>query len=299
MRGYRKFLLLLFIVIVAGSLPVYGLKYKGEIVPGRWIRNLQVEYKVDGKMHHGKIQIYFPSRYKKGEKARTLIALHGYKQRMSDWENRTPVKKFADKYNFVLVCPDMGTTLYESKYYKETTNRWAPVPGGVFISKILIKYLKKNFNLARRRDKTGIFGLSTGARGALLLAAKHNSIFSAAAGMSGDYDPVSMPHDRLLTSIYGSYQQNKKRWKDDDNILKLAGNLKRISVFLSHGGQDRVVPKKQTFILAIKLIQLKKKRGGYELVYQPKKSKYYQHDWRYWSLMVPGIFKFFDKRLDK
>ncbi len=270
-----------------------------DIKPGRWLRNVKVEYEVDMVKSRGLVQIYFPKKYTGSSSARTLIVLHGYRQQPSDWENSTPVADYADRYGFVLVCPAMSTTLYESKYFPETVNRWAPQPGGVFISKTLIEFLQKTFGLARERETTGIFGVSTGARGAILLAARHRKLFGAAAGLSGDYDSESIKNDRLLISVYGYYESNRDRWEEEVNILRLAEHLKKTPVFLGHGTRDAVVPPPQTKLLADRLMQLAEEKGGYVLVADREKSDGAGHDWKYWGSLVPEVFAFFDQKLSK
>lgn len=268
-----------------------------DIKPGKWLRNVRVEYEVDKTVSRGLVQIYFPKKYAGSSQARTLIVLHGYRQQPSDWENSTPVSDYADRYGFVLVCPAMSTTLYESRYYPETVNKWAPQPGGVFISKTLIEFLRKNFGLAKERGMTGIFGISTGARGALLLASQHRKLFGAAAGLSGDYDSESLKNDRLLVSVYGYYETNTERWEEEVNILKLAENLKKTPVFLGHGTCDAVVPPPQTALLADRLKHLSGDKGGYEVIVDREKSVGAGHDWRYWGSLVPEVFAFFDQKL--
>ncbi len=270
-----------------------------DIKPGRWLRNIKVEYEIDGVGSRGLVQVYFPKNYTGSSSARTLIVLHGYRQQPSDWENSTPVADYADRYGFVLVCPAMSTTLYESQYFPETMNRWAPQPGGVFIAKTLVEFLRKNFGLARERETTGIFGISTGARGAILLAARHKKIFGAAAGLSGDYDSESLKNDRLLVSVYGHYETNTERWEEEVNIIRLAENLKKTPVFLGHGTRDAVVPPPQTRMLADRLMQLAADKGGYELVVDKEKSDGAGHDWKYWGSLVPEVFAFFDQKLAK
>jgi len=284
------------IILTAGMLHA-GMKYKGEIQPGSWLRGLEIEYEYGGQKAVGKLQIYFPAGYKRGESIRTLIALHGYNGGMRDWEKNTGIERYANQYGFAVVCPDMGKTLYESRYYPETTVKWGPMPGGEYVTDVLVKYVRKHFNLADGGGRTGIFGLSTGGRGAILITALNTGMFGACAGLSGDYDPLSMTKDKLLTSVYGDYNNFQDRWKSDDNCMKLADKLSDTPVFLSHGDQDGVVPKEQTLVLAVRLMQIKKKDATRDIIYKPK--KYNSHDWRYWGRMLPDIMEFFDKRLSK
>jgi putative tributyrin esterase len=293
----RRVLLILFSLFFSSG----GTKdiVSADLIPGSWLRNVKIEYEVDKIKHHGIIQIYFPSGYAPGASARTLVVLHGWRQNPKDWEINTQIAELADRQDIVLVCPAMGTTLYESGYYPETTNRWAAMPGGEYTAKTLVDFLRKNFRLALRRESTGIFGISTGGRGAILLASRYCEIFGAAAGLSGDYDSASIKNDRLLISVYGTYDRNRERWEKEVNILKMAENLKNTPVFLAHGTQDAVVPPEQTAMLAERLNALHNEKGGFDLVWEREKSNNALHDWKFWASLVPDVMQFFDQRLKK
>ena len=298
MKIFRMIPLFIFITLLSSaSGKTYEMTYAGPIKGGAWLRDQKIEYDFEGVKDSGVVQIYFPAKYKKGDNLRTLIALHGYAGYMRDWELNSGIQALADKYDFIVVCPNMGRTLYETSYYPETEVRWGRIPGGRFIGEILVSHMRKTFGIARDRESTGVFGLSTGARGALLVSGKYVDVFGAAAGLSGDYSHLSMTSDNLLISMYGRYDLFEQRWKNDDNIMELAVNLKNTPVFLSHGESDSIVPKEQSMVFAIKLKQLQKKHGGYEIEYKPGKNK--GHDWKYWGSMLPDIMEFFDKKLKR
>ncbi|OHD67747.1 MAG: hypothetical protein A2W19_13020 [Spirochaetes bacterium RBG_16_49_21] len=293
----KHILIFLLFLLSCGSTAERG--FPSDSTPGQWLRDVAVDYEVDGKKQRAAIQIYFPRGYAHGAPARTLILLHGWKQNPCDWEKNTPIAEYADAFGFVLVCPAMSSTLYESRYFPETTNRWAAMPGGRYIAEMLIDFLRKKFGLTAERELTGIFGISTGGRGALLLASRNSGIFGAAAGLSGDYDSLSIKNDRLLVSVYGPYDSHADRWEDEVNIIKLAKNLKNTPVFLGHGTRDAVVPPAQTKMLADRLKELHDREGGYDLVYDREKSNNAGHDWKYWAGLVPDVMKFFDRKLKK
>ena len=83
---------------------------------------------------------------------------------------------------------------------------------------------------------------------------------------------------------------------NDDNIIKLAPNLKDIPVFLAHGAKDYIVPHLQTVLLVVRLNQLNKKHGGY--VVQYKEHKHLTHDWKYWRAVLPDVMDFFNNKLE-
>jgi putative tributyrin esterase len=296
-RCIMKFALCPVLVIALSlscAVPGLGGPVRSDVRPGTWLRDVKVGYQAGGRDCYSLANIYFPKSYAPGSNPRTLVVLHGYRQQPADWESGTPIAAYADRYNFVLVCPAMSTTLYESRYFPETENRWAPVPGGEYIANVLLPFVRKSYGLAADRSRTGIFGVSTGGRGALLMAAQHAKLFGAAAGLSGDYDSVSMKRDRILLSVYGSYDLNPERWEGEVNILKLAVSLKKTPVFLGHGTNDPIVPPQQTRMLADRLKVL-----GYDLVVDTEKSRGAGHDWRYWGSLVPDVLKFFDRTLAK
>lgn len=270
-----------------------------DVSPGSWLRNVPVPYRVGKVQHIGSMHLYFPKGYSPDSAARTLILLHGYRQEPGDWEARTPVARYADEHGFVLVCPAMSTTLYESDYYPETVNRWATIPGSRFVTEILIPFVRERYGVARKRNLTGVYGISTGARGAVLLAARHNGLFSAAAGLSGDYDASSMRRDRILTSVFGRYDEHRERWEREVNILAMAEKLRKTPLFLGHGTRDGVVPPLQTDLLAGRLDDLRGRGRGYECVVEREKSNGAGHDWRYWGDLTPEVFAFFDRHLGR
>ena len=234
--------------------------YTGNIKPGSWLRET-LPYSYNGEEDTVRLQIYFPRGYVKGKVCRTLIVLHGYMGNQRDWETNTAIESMADQYGIVLVCPYMKNTIYETQYFPETEKKWGPMPGGLFVSEKLIPYLRNTFALAVDAGYTAIMGNSTGARGAFLVACHNPQMFGAVAGFSGDYDPVSMPRNRLLTWAYGPFKDFEERWKHTDNVMELAVNLKGIPLYITHGGKDYIVPREQSLLLAIKMRQLQKKFG--------------------------------------
>jgi len=270
--------------------------YKKKITPGQWLRHLKIEFSDKDQTASTQVQIFFPKNYLKGKKFRTLIALHPYNGSLTDWEKYTPIESYANQHDFVLVCPEMGKTVYETKFYPETIEKWNSIPGGVFVGEILIKYLQKNFALAADRESTGIFGVSTGARGAILIASVYNDVFGAVAGLSGNYDSLATTHSKLLTDVYGEYKDFKERWQKKDNIMLLAENLEETSLFLWHGKKDYIASNKQTILLVMKLRLFQKKEGeGYDFQYFEHKRASY--GWPYWKEVVPEMMTFFEEKL--
>lgn len=270
-------------------------KYSGEIVPGRWIRDVSVPIAYNGETSVAKIQVFFPKEYVQGKKYRTIIALHQYDNGSRDWETSSPIESLANKYRFVIVCPAMGKTLYENSYYPETTNKWNIIPGGKFIGEVLIPFLNDSFGLSLSRSSTGIMGITVGAHGAILVAESYPDLFGAAAGISGYYDPTIMQTSKMIESVYGSYRNNQLRWETEDNTLKNAEKLSGVAVFLYHGGKSDAFQEGQSRIMAIRLKQLQNKSTAYSITYSEQKS--YQYGWTWWKTQVPAAMEFFNANL--
>jgi len=280
----------LILVVSCSSISSSGsFKYNGKIFSGKWLRGLKIYIT---KKNYIPLQIYFPKNYKSGDSLRTIFLLHGIDGNLRDWEKNTAIESMADKYNFILVSPNMKNSLYETKFYSDVSYRWNKIPGGEFFIKFLVPYVRDNFNIATKKESSGIFGGSSGARGALLISSLYSNQFGAVAGFSGYYDLTSITKDSRVRSVYGKYKNNKLRWENDDNIMKLAVNLKDIPVFLSHGSNDYIVPSGQSLILAMKLKMLHKKFNGYDITYIEKKHSL--QDWKFWRKVLPNAMDFFN-----
>lgn len=291
-------------------------RYRGEIPAGQWMRDIPVSYIVDSKEKSARIQIYFPSGFKKGETRRTLIALHNTGSGMQEWERNSRIVASAERYGFVVVCPDMGLTLYEMKYYPETTRKWDDVPGGKWVGEVLVPFLRQRFSLASERKYTAIAGISAAARGAVLIAENYSEFFGAVGALSGYYDPMSLSKGATHSKIYGEQDKFSERWKTDDNVLESAAALKNIPVYIAHGKDDTNYHYEQSRLLAVKLLMLRnnyleslkatvkdeearKKLGqsAYPFTLELVRREY--HNWTFWNYMLPKMMEYFDQHLEK
>jgi len=271
------------------------IKNSSPVHPGRWLKNIVVAAEYEGHKSNTKIQIFFPRNYVPGEKIRTIIALHSYGSSEREYETSSSIESYANKYNFAIVCPSMGKTVYENSYYPETNYKWNSIPGAEFIGESLILFLNKNYGLAITRDSTGIMGLTVGAYGALTVAAKYNNRFGAAAGISGFYDPTTIQGNRIIESVYGSLKNHRDRWVKEASVIALAEKLSDVPVFLYHGtGGDAYNPG-QSRMLAIRIKSLQKSSSSYSVTYRESKSGY--QGWTYWKRQIPEVLEFMDQHL--
>ena len=260
-------------------------------IKGTWRRGRTITGTVGGVTGKGKINIFTPRGYSKKRKPpfRLLIALHGWRARAGDWEKHSRINYWANKYGFVIVAPEVGTTVYERKYYPETREKykWGKIPGGKWVGEVVLPYMRRHYNVYQTRARTGIFGLSTGGRGAALLPAYYPE-FRAFAALSGDYDITKQPKERTCTYIYGSYAKFPHRWRRD-NSKTLLKKLKHVSAYLAHGKRDRLCKVEQSRWFCRDM-----KKAGYDVECDfPDEG----HTWKVWDGYLGKTFKFLDSRL--
>jgi S-formylglutathione hydrolase FrmB len=292
----RMLLVLIYFFAISQTIYTEDIGYTNKIQSGKWLRNIVVKTEFMGETSTVNIQIYFPKDYVKGEKFRTIIALHQYSVTERDWES-SGVESFANKYNMVIVCPAMKRSVYEDSFYPETTYKWNVIPGSKFLGETLIKFLGSNFSLALKRESTGIMGVEAGAYGALLTSCYYPNRFKAAAGISGYYDPTAMQNSKMLELVYGDYKNFQVRWENDASPLKLAERLKGVHVFLYHGLKYDVYQPEQSRVMAIKIKQLQKKSSDYFITYH--ESKHGSKGWIHWSSQVSDIMSFMNENLSE
>ena len=267
-------------------------KYQGSVPSGTWLKNLSIPYSGGDGNFSVNAQIYFPDGYKSGDAVRTLILLHPYGKNQTEWERFSAAKRYANERRWVLVCPDMGKTVYESEYYPETSVKWQPLPGGQWIPKALIPWLRAEFSLCLTKETTGIAGVGFGARGALLAAERNPEMFGFAGGISGTYDAESVPGSNAFTNAYGKFKENKERWLTVDNVITLTPSLKDTLVFMAHGKREHGSPIEYSQIVLIKMSQLRKQNPDkyqYKFVVQE-----WGEEWTIWNKFLGDMFSYFD-----
>jgi putative tributyrin esterase len=227
-----------------------------------------------------------------GNPVGTILVLPGWDFRRDSWLNNSKIRDYASQMDLVLVLPEMGRTLYETAYYRETTMKWNTTPGSVFIKEKLIPELQKQFSLLLPGQNNYLLGLSTGGRGVAMTALENPGLFVAGAAFSGDYAQERMRGEAITIAVYGPYEAFKDRWKGRDNPNARVSEWK-MPIYLSHGLSDRVVPEEQTQTFGDAL------REKYpELVELHLKSGY-GHDYRFWDSELPAAFAFFAKHSQK
>lgn len=210
-----------------------------------------------------------------------LYLLHGAGGDYTNWVTNVPsIKKYADTYNIIIVCPDGGET---SWYFDSPIDNQMNYE--TYISKELIDAIDTKYNTVAEKTARAITGLSMGGHGAFYLAFKHQDIWGAAGSMSGGLDIRPFPNNWNLSKRLGNYSEHQELWEKNtviNMIYKLQGdNLKLI---FDCGVND-------FFYNANKRMHQKlvERNIPHEYIERPGK-----HNWNYWSNSIKYHLLFFN-----
>jgi S-formylglutathione hydrolase FrmB len=232
-------------------------------------------------LDHRLVTLRFPPKTVLG----TILMLPGWNfSKDKTCESSTFCEKALQK-GFVLICPEMGKSVYASQVFSNTRKDWAAYPQLAFITDTLQPYIQKTFHLLNKGQQNFVFGISTGARGAALILENTSAIYKGGALLSGDYDQTMDTSDNLMKGYYGSFSRFKDRWEGSDNPMK---NIERIQVplYIGHGKNDLIVNHRQSDSFNSRLQALGKK-----VVYSSKEKA--GHNYTYWESETSAVLKFF------
>lgn len=216
-----------------------------------------------------------------------LILLPGWNFPKEDWCLKSSICKKALNQGYRLIMPEMGKSTYQSQNYPETRKDWLQYPTRKWFTGSLIPYLQKEYQILMENENNFLVGLSTGARGVLLLTLDLPSLFRGAAALSGDYDQTLIPHDGVMNGFYGPFKQFPDRWKYHDNVIYLM-KFYQTPLYIGHGKLDKIIPYQQSEIL---FQHIKKIAPDLNVIYHlDEKAK---HDYTYWDSEVNAILAFF------
>lgn len=227
--------------------------------------------------------VFKPKSYKKAEKLPVIFLLHGYSGNYKQWHTIMDAQKYADEYNFIIVCPD---GLFSSWYLNSPVKPDWQFENFFFDE--LYPDIKKKYNV----DEQHIFisGLSMGGHGAFYLFIKRPELFSSAGSTSGGIKLSDGFGKFGLGDLLGNPPANDPLWEKFSvysNIDKLKGNPKPI--IFDCGADDFFYQSNN---------QLKQKCDSLKLnatyISQPG-----SHNKTYWAKSIKQQFEFFKKQLVK
>ena len=203
---------------------------------------------------------------KASTRQKMLLLLPGWNFADTQWCTRTRVCDEATKRGYDVMLVEMGKSVYMDSLYPQMRADYRLHPTRTWLWDSVLKPLQRRsyftdqgipedptktvngrvlYKSMRLPIPSYVMGLSTGARGALLLALEHPEAFQGCAGLSGDYNPLLMKNDNLMINCLGKYDEVPWRWRGTNNI-ELRINELQIPCYIAHGEADQVVPMQQS-----------------------------------------------------
>lgn len=158
-----------------------------------------------------------PESYSSDKRFPVLYLLHGAGGKYGEWITKTPdketVKRLADRYNMVVVCPDGGVTSWYFDSPVDPTYKYE-----TYIASELVEYIDGHYSTIKDRAGRAITGLSMGGHGGLYLAFRHQDVFGACGSMSGGVDIRPFPENWDLAKRLGKYSEHPQNWETNTVI---------------------------------------------------------------------------------
>jgi len=214
------------------------------------------------------------------ERLPVVYLLHGAGGNFKDWVSRVPlIKKYANDFNLIIVCPDGGVTSWYFDSPIDPTMKYE-----TFVAKELIEAVDKNYKTIPTKEGRAITGLSMGGHGGLYLGFKNQEVFGAAGSMSGGVDIRPFPNNWDIKKRLGNYPEHPENWEKNTviNLVHLLdGDLK---IIIDCGYDDFFFDDNKR--LHEKLVE---RNIAHDYIERPG-----AHNWNYWANAIKYQLVFFN-----
>ncbi|RXJ50223.1 alpha/beta hydrolase [Gelidibacter gilvus] len=210
-----------------------------------------------------------------------LYLLHGAGGDYTNWVAKVPdLKRYADAYNMIIVCPDGGVTSWYFDSPIDDNMRYE-----TYLSKELIASIDQTYRTLAEKSGRAITGLSMGGHGAFYLAFKHQDIWGAAGSMSGGVDIHPFPNNWDLAKRLGNYSEHPQNW-ETHTVINLVYKLKgdSLKLIFDCGLSDFFYDANKR--LHEKLVE---RNIPHDYIERPG-----NHNWEYWTNAIQYQLLFFD-----
>ncbi len=226
--------------------------------------------------------IVLPDSYAQTDRPFPVVyLLHGWSGSYKDWPAHIDLRPLADRYGFILVCPNGG---YDSWYLDspvDSTNRYE-----TYLIREVMPFIDGHYRTVRTKTGRAITGLSMGGHGALYLALRHPDLFFAASSMSGGVDLTFWPQKWGKAKWLGPYEKFPRRWKAHSVLYMIPAFKKaHLALMIDCGTDDFFIGSNRQLHRA-----LLKAGVAHDYVERPGR-----HSWKYWTNALEYHLLFFRK----
>ncbi|MDY0140460.1 MAG: alpha/beta hydrolase-fold protein [Bacteroidales bacterium] len=217
----------------------------------------------------------------------SILLLHGWNLPADEWCNKTSFCEKALNKGYVLIIPDYKKSNYCLEMYPQTIADYQKYPTITWMMQTQIPNFQETFGLLLPGQNNNVAGISTGGRGATLMAYYMPEIFNNAASLSGDFDITKMQNEYLYYSFIGHYNDFPERWKKECFAYDCKNY--KVPTYIGHGQLDNVSPVTQSQMMfdSIKSYHPNLKIIGHF-------PEYAAHNYDYWESETDAVLRFFD-----
>ncbi len=211
-----------------------------------------------------------------------LYLLHGLYGDFENWETRTNLVQYAEKYQYIIVMPDAGDSWYTNS---------ATVPQDKFedyIVKDVVDEAETSWRIIRSPHRRAMAGLSMGGYAAVKFALRYPGLFAVAASISGAMNPTSPEIVRLqpkfepnLSNVFGPVGSETRRLNDVYELARTADPSAVPYLYLDIGNQDWALTSDRELLTI-----LSERKYRYEYHEYPG-----IHSWEYWDRRIPAVLE--------
>ena len=220
------------------------------------------------------VWVITPQSYDTSEYYPAIYLLHGVMGNYRSWYELINLQEYADKYRFIIICPDGFSDSYYLNSQVDTS--WQIER---FFSEVLYPKMLEIYSIDK--DKIFITGLSMGGTGAMYIFLKNPELFLSAGSTSGIMDlNYSSYKYTSLSRMLGDYDSNRQLFNSHSpvNLLQNISETGKYILF-DCGSEDYLYESNNAFRKKCDELKIKatyvSQPGNHERTYWQKSIKYH------------------------
>ena len=215
---------------------------------------------------------------RESEKFPVLYLLHGAGGNHASWNQSTQCAQLADKYEFIILCPDGGST---SWYYDSPID--PAYQYETHVADECVQYMDNNYRTRANRGSRAISGMSMGGHGAIYLAIRHPDTFGTSVCLMGGVDIRPFPNNWEIKKRLGDMNKHRKNW-EEHTVINQAKKLKdeEIKIVLDCGRGD-------FFLQVNRALHMQLLKDGISHIYEEHAGA---HNWQFCKEAIERQFPY-------
>ncbi|MFY9843642.1 MAG: alpha/beta hydrolase [Terriglobales bacterium] len=210
-----------------------------------------------------------------------LYLLHGLYGNYSNWDGYPKLRRYAGKYDLIVVMPDADDSWYTNSA-SDPKDKFED-----YIAKDMVAEIDDKFRTVRSRRARAIAGISMGGYGALKIALRYPDNFVFAGSLSGalnapqDLDARQPSFRDQILKVFGPAGSAVRADNNVFSMLQSADSKNLPYIYLACGSADEFLPVNRQFAA-----QLASRGAAYEYHETPG-----AHQWDYWDRSLPALLQ--------